>query len=133
MEKLDDGTFLLHDSNDSPFSYHLFLLSELEKAIESGDIKKYHYNFLRQILEKISTFLGYKKWRELLTLLPDDAHEAYYNRIINLCSHGKHSGEETSIVDNNDKRVLGYLVREIKNIYHFKDNQPHNNNANGIL
>lgn len=133
LEKLDDGTFLLHDSNDSPFSYHLFLLSELEKAIESGDIKKYHYNFLRQILEKTSTFLGYKKWRELLTLLPDDAHEAYYNRIINLCSHGKHSGEETSIVDNNDKRVLGYLVREIKNIYHFKDNQPHNNNANGIL
>ena len=133
LEKLDDGTFLLHDSNDSPFSYHLFLLSELEKAIQSGGIKKYHYNFLRQILEKTSTFLGYKKWRELLTLLPDDAHEAYYNRIINLCSHGKHSGEETSIVDNNDKRVLGYLVREIKNIYHFKDNQPHNNNANGIL
>ena len=133
LEKLDDGTFLLHDSNDSPFSYHLFLLSELEKAIQSGDIKKYHYNFLRQILEKTSTFLGYKKWRELLILLPDDAHEAYYNRIINLCSHGKHSGEETSIVDNNDKRVLDYLVREIKYIYHFKDNQPHNNNANGIL
>lgn len=92
LEKLDDGTFLLHDSNDSPFSYHLFLLSELEEAIQAGKIKKYHYNFLRQILEKTSTFLGYKKWRELLTLLPDDAHEAYYNRIINLCSHGKHSG-----------------------------------------
>ena len=133
LEKLDDGAFMLQDSKDSPFSYHLFLLSELEKAIQSGDIKKYHYNFLRQILEKTSTFLGYKKWRELLTLLPDDAHEAYYNRIINLCSHGKHSGEETSIVDNNDKRVLGYLVREIKNIYHFKDNQPNNNNANGTV
>lgn len=120
LEKLDDGTFLLHDSNDSPFSYHLFLLSELEKAIQAGMIKKYHYNLLRQILEKTSTFLGYKKWRELLTLLPDDAHEAYYNRIINLCSHGKHSGEETSLVADNDKRVLGYLVREIKDIYHFK-------------
>ena len=112
---------MLHDSNDSPFSYHLFLLSELEKAIQTGNIKKYHYNFLRQILEKTSTFLGYKKWRELLTLLPDDAHEAYYNRIINLCSHGKHSGEETSMLDDNDKRVIGYLVREIKNIYHFKN------------
>lgn len=121
LEKLDDGTYMLHDSNDSPFSYHLFLLSELEKAIQTGNIKKYHYNFLRQILEKTSTFLGYKKWRELLTLLPDDAHEAYYNRIINLCSHGKHSGEETSIIDDNDKRVLSYLVREIKNIYHFKN------------
>lgn len=121
LEKLDDGTFVLHDSNDSPFSYHLFLLSELEKAIQTGNIKKYHYNFLRQILEKTSTFLGYKKWKELLTLLPDDAHEAYYNRIINLCSHGKHSGEETSKLDDNDKRVIGYLVREIKNIYHFKN------------
>lgn len=122
LEKLDDGTYLLHDSNDSPFSYHLFLLSELEKAIQSGDIKKYHYNFLRQILEKMSTFLGYKKWRELLTLLPDEDKEAYYNRIINLCSHGKHSGEETSLIDNNDKRVLGYLVRKIMEIYHFKSN-----------
>lgn len=122
LEKLDDGTYLLHDSNDSPFSYHLFLLSELEKAIQSGDIKKYHYNFLRQILEKMSTFLGYKKWRELLTLLPDEDKEAYYNRIINLCSHGKHSGEETSLIDNNDKRVLGYLVRKIVEIYHFKSN-----------
>lgn len=45
LEKLDDGTYLLHDSNDSPFSYHLFLLSELEKAIQTGGIKKYHYNF----------------------------------------------------------------------------------------
>ena len=121
LEKLDDGTYILHDSTDSPFSYHLFLLSELEKAIQSGNIKKYHYNFLRQILEKTSTFLGYKKWRELLTLLPDDAHETYYNRIINLCSHGKHSGEEISIIDDNDKRVLSYLVREIKDIYHFKN------------
>lgn len=60
LEKLDDGTYLLLDSNDSPFSYHLFLLSELEKAIQTGMIKKYHYNFLRQILEKTSTFLGYK-------------------------------------------------------------------------
>lgn len=122
LEKLDDGTYILHDSNDSPFSYHLFLLSELEKAIQAGDVKKYHYNFLRQILEKTSTFLGYKKWRELLTLFPDDAHEAYYNRIINLCSHGKHSGEETSLVDDNDKRVLSYLVNQIKKIYHFKGN-----------
>lgn len=123
LEKLDDGTYLLHDSSDSPFSYHLFLLSELEKAIQTGSLKKYHYNFLRQILEKTSTFLGYKQWRELLTLLPKDGKRPpYYNRIINLCSHGKHSGEETSIIDDNDKRVLSYLVREIKNIYHFKNN-----------
>lgn len=133
LEKFDDSTYELHDSNDSPFSYHLLLLSELEKAIQTGNIKKYHYNFLRQILEKTSTFLGYEKWQELLYLIPDSSHEAYYNRLINKRSHAKDSGEETSHIDDRDKRVIGHLVQEIKNIYHFKDNQPHNNNANGTV
>lgn len=136
LEKLDDGTFLLHDSNDSPFSYHLFLLDELEKAISSKNIQKYHFNFLRQILEKTSTFLGVKKWKDLLSLLPqntDGASEAYYNRIINLCSHGKHSGEETSLITDNDKRVLEFLVREIKKTYHFKKEQTSKVNDNGTI
>lgn len=124
LEKNNDGSYDLQEqTKDSPFSYHLLLLSELEKAIESDDIKKYHYNFLRQILEKTSTFLGVVEWKELLTLLPNDsegASDAYYNRIINLCSHGKHSGEETSLITENDKKVLVFLVREIKNTYHFK-------------
>ena len=127
LEKNNDGSYDLQEqAKDSPFSYHLLLLSELEKAIESDDIKKYHYNFLRQILEKTSTFLGVVEWKELLTLLPNDsegASDAYYNRIINLCSHGKHSGEETSLITENDKKVLGFLVRGIKETYHFKKEQ----------
>lgn len=122
LTKLDDGTYLLEESKDSPFSYHLFLLSELKKAIdsESGNIQKYHFNFLRNILEKTSTFLGYNKWEELL---PQDARRAYYNRIINLSSHSKHHGEEISIVEENDKRVLRYLINEvIIPIYHFRVN-----------
>lgn len=118
FEKLNDGTFsLVEQSKDSPFSYHLFLLSELEKVVLSGDIQKYHYNFLRNIFEKTSTFLGYDNWRDLL---PQEAQEAYYNRIINLSSHSKHHGEEISILDDNDKRVLGFLVEEIKRMYNFK-------------
>lgn len=119
LEKLIDGTFdILDQPKDSPFSYHLFLLAELEKAIESGEIQKYHFNFLRNIFEKASTFLGFNKWEELL---PRDARESYYNRIINLSSHSKHHGEEVSILEENDKRVLGFLVREIIiKIYHFK-------------
>ena len=132
LEKFDDGTYELHNSNDSPFSYHLFLLSELEKAIQTGKIQKYHYNFLRQILEKTSTFLGYEKWPELLELVEGDA-KAYYNRIINKRSHAKDSGEETSHIDDSDRRVIDFLVKQIKGIYHFKDNQPHNNNANGTV
>ena len=118
LKKLDDGTYLLDEQkDDSPFSYHIYLLSELEKVIESGNVQKYHFNFLRNILEKTSTFLGYRSWKELL---PEDARESYFNRIINLSSHGKFSSEEISVIRDNDKRVLSYLVRTFKESYKFK-------------
>ena len=131
LGKKNDGTyFLVEQSADSPFSYHLFLLTELERAIKSGDIKKYHYNFLRQILEKTSTFLGYTGWKKLL---PHDAQEAYYNRIINLCSHGKHAGEEASFIDDNDKRVLAFLVESIRTMYHFREERTKDINEDGTI
>lgn len=121
FEKLNDGTFTLSEqSNDAPFSYHLFLLSEIEKAAASNDIRKYHFSFLRNILEKTSTFLGYVHWKDLLPNEAEGSREGYYNRIINLSSHSKHHGEETSIIEDNDKRVLGFLVEEIKKMYSFK-------------
>lgn len=118
LEKLADGTFSLINSNDSPFSYHLFLLSELEKAINSGIIQRYHFNFLRNILEKTSTFLGYKKWKKLL---PEGERQEYYNRIINLNSHYKHHGEESSIVTEDEKDALIELVNMLKISYHFRN------------
>ena len=118
LEKLIDGTFdLVNQIDDSPFSYHLYLLSELEKLGDLEGIKKYHFNFLRNVLEKTSTFLGYKNWKELL---PEESRDAYYNRIINLSSHSNHHGEEISILNDNDKRVLGFLVKEIIKMYSFK-------------
>lgn len=126
-EKLHDGTFTLSEqSNDAPFSYHLFLISEIEKAINSNDIRKYHFSFLRNILEKTSTFLGFVHWKDLLPNETEGSREGFYNRIINLSSHSKHHGEEISLLEDNDKRVLGFLVDEIKRTYSFKsiNNQP---------
>jgi wobble nucleotide-excising tRNase len=121
LEKLDDGTFDIHpQGKDSPFAYHLFLLNELEKVRVSGDIQKYHFNFLRNILEKTSTFLGYYEWKKLL---PDDAEgarEGYYKRILELSSHSKISSEEVSALTTQEKDVLKHLVEEIKKIYKFK-------------
>lgn len=122
LEKLEDGSFsLINQVKDSPFSYHLYLLSELDKAIKTGDIKKYHFNFIRNILEKTSTFLGYEEWKELLPNEAEGSREAYYNRIINLSSHSKHAGEEIAILEDNDKRVLIYLVNEFNKTYKFKN------------
>ncbi|KAA1275244.1 anticodon nuclease [Citrobacter pasteurii] len=121
MTRLDDGTFqLVRQPNDSPFSYHLYLKSELEKAIESGQLSKYHFNFLRNILEKTSTFLGYKKWGDLLPKTDDGTTNPYEARIINISSHSKHAGEEIADLTEDDKRVLRYLVNEINTMYRFQ-------------
>lgn len=121
MTRLDDGTFqLVQQPNDSPFSYHLYLKSELEKAIERGQLSKYHFNFLRNILEKTSTFLGYKKWGDLLPKTDDGKTNPYEARIINISSHSKHAGEEVADLTEDDKRVLRYLVNEINTMYRFQ-------------
>jgi wobble nucleotide-excising tRNase len=121
LKKYEDGTHdLITQSDDSPFSYHLYLKTELEKAIASGQINKYHFNFLRNILEKTSTFLGYKKWSDILPKTSDGKINPYEARIINLSSHSKHAGEEIAELGEDDKRVLGYLVTQINEMYRFK-------------
>jgi hypothetical protein len=120
MTKFEDGNFeLIHQPNDSPFSYHLYLKSELEKAIASGQISKYHFNFLRNILEKTSTFLGYGKWGDLLPKAEDGKTNPYEARIINISSHSKHAGEEVVDLTEDDKRVLAFLVRQVNELYRF--------------
>ncbi|MEK5405146.1 MULTISPECIES: AAA family ATPase [Paenibacillus] len=121
LKKNEDGEYdLVPQSNDSPFSYHLFLKTEIEKAIETGQLKKYHFNFFRNILEKTSTFLGYDNWGELL---PKDTNEninPYETRIINISSHSKHSGDEMVELTDDDRRVIKYLMNNIKEMYRFK-------------
>lgn len=121
LKKNEDGSHSLVDQkSDSPFAYHLYLKNELEVAIQSGEIRKYHFNFLRNLLEKTSTFLGYEKWTDLLPGNEDERTNPYEARMINLFSHSKHSDEEITDLEDDDKRMLGFLVREINETYRFK-------------
>ena len=121
LKNLDDGTYeLITQSNDSPFSYHLYLKSEIERAIETGQLSKYHFNFLRNILEKTSTFLGHQNWGELLPERTPGERDSYLTRIVNISSHSKHANEEVFYLNENDKNVLGYLMRNTKIFEFFK-------------
>lgn len=124
LDKLEEGTFLLEkQTSDSPFSYHLYLKSEIEKAIDTGKLKKFHFSFLRNILEKTSTFLGYDNWVDLLPRTPDGSPDAYLKRILNLRSHSKHAGDEMADLSDDDKRVLGHLMKTISDAYRFKKDE----------
>lgn len=119
LRKLEDGTYLLNiQENDNPFSYHLFLKNEIEKAIESNSLKKYHFNFLRNIIEKTATFLGYENSVELFPKAHDGKPDPFVNRIINLSSHSKHSGDEVAELSSNEKeelnRIFEYLIKNYR-------------------
>jgi hypothetical protein len=121
LVKKSDGSFeLMVLGNNIPFSYHLSLLSEIKEAINNDQIKKYHFNFLRNILEKTSTFLGHKGWVELLPKDDDGNPDPFANRILNLSSHSAHAGEEIGDVEENDKDKLRKLVDFLGNEYKFR-------------
>ncbi len=112
----EDGYFDFETlQTDSPFSYHLHLLEKLKSAFESNEFEKYHYNLLRNILEKTSTFLGYEDWSDLLPKTSDGTNDAYLRRIVDISSHSKHSGYELSELSQDDKRLLGFLLNSIAN------------------
>jgi len=121
LKNLDDGTFeLVAQLNDSPFSYHLYLKSEIKKAIETGQLSKYHFNFLRNILEKTSTFMGYQNWGDLLPERTPGERDSYLTRIINISSHSKHASEEVFELTDSNKRVLEYLMENTEILKLFK-------------
>lgn len=126
LDRKSDGTFELLTSNDHPFSYHLLLLSEVQKAIRVDQVKKYHFGFLRNILEKTATFLGHQHWESLLEKTADGTPNPFARRIINLSSHSAHAGEEISHIEERDKENLANLVNYLIQNYGFKKQDEQN-------
>ena len=121
LEKQADGLYqILKQKTDSPFSYHLFLLSEIQSAITDGQVRKYHFSFIRNVLEKMATFLGYNYWPELLPKTVDGKPDSFANRILNLSSHSAHAGEEIAVVEDIDKEKLEKLVNYLTQTYGFR-------------
>jgi len=124
LEKNEDGSVDLVDQpNDSPFAYHLHLLSKLEEAIQSGQVEKYHFNLLRNILEKTATFLGYKKWEQLLPRMDDGLPNPNAKRIVNFSSHSKHAAEEVRPLEPEEKKLLERLVKHIVEQHRFRQDE----------
>lgn len=120
FDKDSAGNFDLSVLGDNtPFAYHLLLLTQIRDAITSNQVKKYHFSFVRNILEKTATFLGHKGWVDLLPKAIDGNPDPFANRILNLSSHSAHAGEETGEVEANDKQKLEELVNYLSDEYKF--------------
>ncbi|MBP6869167.1 MAG: AAA family ATPase [Candidatus Pacebacteria bacterium] len=84
--------FSLDEQNDSPFAYHLAIKDEIQRALDSQDLKKYHFNLFRGLLEKTANFLGYRSWGDCL----DGEDKREIMRLVNLYSHGRLSDLEST-------------------------------------
>ncbi len=103
----------LQKTDETPFFHHVALLSELKQAMETGEIKTYHFNSLRSILEKTSSFFGFNDFGKCIYGIED---EVLFERALNLFSHGAYSiYNPVEMGDDNKelfKRVLqGFLDR----------------------
>lgn len=120
LQKLNDGKYLLEDSNDSPFSYHIFLLDELKLATNSRNIHKYHFNLLRNVLEKTSTYLGFNHWEDLIPMYVNTMEIPIAIRLINLYSHSKHSGDEMAVIQETEKDIFAKVFNNLLIKHSFK-------------
>ena len=115
FKRTDD--YSLQDTDDSPFFHHIGTISELNKVVESKKIYTYHFNALRTILEKTSSFFGYNEIGKCIHGI-DDA--VLFERALNLFSHGKYSIYDPIEMGDDNKELFERIFREFIIKYKFE-------------
>lgn len=122
-----NATYILKDTTKTPFFHHVALLKELKKASDSGMLYTYHFNILRNILEKTASFHGYAHFSSCIRK-GEEEDQPVYTRIVNLLSHGNYSlFEPKEMVEENKqhfKNILDNFLEDYNfNKRLFEDNQ----------
>jgi hypothetical protein len=80
------GWTLSKQAKDTPFSYHLGIIKDIQRAISADAIERAHFNQFRALLEKTANFLGHAGgWGDLL-VGPD---ATLVTKILNLYSQDR--------------------------------------------
>ncbi len=119
-----DETYHLKETSDSPFAYHLKVIDIIDEAIKENQLEKYHYNLLRSLFEKTSTFLGYRSWEEII---PESEKDKVHRRYLNLFSHDKQSVEEFPDITEDDKEQFKVIYKSFIEKYYFNIDISHLN------
>lgn len=120
----EDGHYLLREEkSDTPYSYHLTILEELQKATTTDSIRIYHFNMMRSLLEKTSAFFGHKIFTDCIK---EEPKVQLYARFLNLFSHGKDSFFSYREPDDTHKELLKEVLNAYLSKYEFslRNNTP---------
>lgn len=111
-----DG-YILRATDDTPFFHHVALLTDLKKASESQKINTYHFNMLRSVLEKTSTFFGHDEFSKCIYGVDD---EVLFSRALNLLSHGKYSIYQPVEMNTDNKELFNRILNAFLDKHEFQ-------------
>lgn len=111
--------FLLKDTGDTPRFHHIALLKQLHEVAESGQIYTYHFNILRNLLEKTATFHGFRKFSDCINQDPGDPDGILHARLVNVLSHGAYSLYEPQEMLPENKEYFRKILWDFMNNYRF--------------
>jgi hypothetical protein len=113
-------TYLLRDTGNTPFFHHVASLRELCEAADSGELRTYHFNMMRAIMEKTASFHGYSNFADCIR--PDEANDpdkTMYARVVNIMSHGNYSLYEPVDMMDENKAIFRKVLRDFRKQFPF--------------
>ncbi|PKM42760.1 MAG: anticodon nuclease [Gammaproteobacteria bacterium HGW-Gammaproteobacteria-1] len=106
----------LQATDDSPFFHHVAILSELKKAMNTGNLYTHHFNSLRSILEKTANYFGSDDISFCLNQDDKDLHA----RALNLLSHGAYSIYDPKEMVPDNKELFKDIFTNFMERYEFE-------------
>ena len=102
-------TYRLKPSNNIPFFYHIAMLAELQKVAKGKEIYTYHFNMLRNILEKTASFHGYRHFSKCIKKLNNDPDNVLRTRVIGIMNHSYSLYEPQEMLEENKEHFRKIL------------------------
>ncbi|MCF8981682.1 AAA family ATPase [Pseudomonas syringae] len=113
--KNNDG-YNLQVTSDTPFFHHVAMLSELKSASDNGRLYANHFNVLRGVLEKTSSFFGFENFSSCIHGIED---EVLFSRALNLLSHGDYSLFDPKELTEDNKQLFKKILQGFLSRYAF--------------
>lgn len=116
-----DSGYTLQATEDTPFFHHVAALAELQRAADpvKGKLYTFHFNALRSIMEKTSSFFGHPGIAFCLKALDTEEDRALFNRALNLLSHGAYAIHEPTEMGEDNKDLFRRILREFITRFEF--------------
>ena len=110
-DRRTEDCLLDKQTDDTPQFYHVAALADLWKVAQSGQVKTFHFNILRTVLEKTALFFGHRHFSACIREATNDADGILHQRFVDLLSHGKYSMYEPTEMGDETKEYFLTILR----------------------